>query len=137
MFNGDPISWKSRRQDSVALSTSEAEYIAASEDGKEVVYIRSIFQDFGFTQKGSTNLHEDDLVAVTMSTNPVHRKYSRHIDIHRHYVRELALAGVIKLERMHDMVADVLTKCLSAPARVCHLIHHHLFRIGEAMSHRN
>ena len=73
MFNGGPISWKSRRQDSVALSTSEAEYMAASEGGKEVVYIRAILQDFGFTQKGPTNLYEDNL-AVAMSTNPVRRK---------------------------------------------------------------
>jgi hypothetical protein len=97
MFNGGPISWKSR-QDSVALHTYEAEYMAASEGGKEVVYIRAILQDFGFTQKGSTNLYEDDLAAVAMSTNQVRRKYSRHIDIRLHYVRELALTGAIKLE---------------------------------------
>ncbi len=48
MFNGGPIIWKSYRQDSVALSTSEVEYMAASEGGKEVVYIRVILQDFGF-----------------------------------------------------------------------------------------
>ena len=81
MFNGGPISWKSRRQDSVALSTLEAEYMTASEGGKEVVYIRAILQDFGFTQKGPTNLYEDNLAAVAMSTNPVRSKYSRHIDI--------------------------------------------------------
>ena len=97
MFNGGPISWKSRRQDSVALSTSEADYMAASEGGKEVVYIRDILQDFGFTQTDPTNLYEDNLAAVAMSINPVRRKYSRHIDIHRHYVRELALAGLVKL----------------------------------------
>jgi hypothetical protein len=50
MFNDGPISWKSRRQDSVALSTSEAEYMPASKVGKVVVYIRVILQDFGFSQ---------------------------------------------------------------------------------------
>ena len=99
MFNDGPISWKSRRQDSVALSTSEAEYMTASEGGKKVVYIRVILQDFGFPQKGPTNPHEDNLASVVMSTNPVRRKYSRHIDIRRHYVRELALACLIKLVR--------------------------------------
>jgi hypothetical protein len=44
-FNGGPISWKSRRQDSVALSTSETEYMVASEGGKEVVYMRDILQE--------------------------------------------------------------------------------------------
>ena len=91
MFNGGPISWRSRRQDYVALLTSEAEYMAASEGGKEVVNIRAILQDFGYLQKGCTDIYQDNLAAVTMSINSVRRKYSRRIDIRRHYVRELAL----------------------------------------------
>jgi hypothetical protein len=77
MFNGGPISWKSRRKDSVALSTSETEYMTVSEGGKEVVYIRSILHDFGFNQMDPTDLDEDNLAAVTMSINPgrVHPVY--------------------------------------------------------------
>ena len=54
------------------------------------------------------------LVSVVMSTNPVRRKYSRHIDIRRHYAGELALAVVVKLVPLstHDMVPEALTKCL-------------------------
>ena len=57
-----------------------------------------------------------------MSANPVRRKFSRHIDIRRHYVRELALAGLIKLIPLgtYDMVADALTKSLQAPALTRH-----------------
>ena len=97
--------------------------MAASEGGKEVVYIRAILQDFGFTQHGPTDLFEDNLAdVVVMSINPVCRKYSRHIDIRRHYVRELALARLIKLIPLgtHDMVADTLTKSLPAPALTRH-----------------
>jgi len=121
MLNDGPIIWKSR-QDSVVLSTSEAVYMAASEGGKEVVYIRAILQDFGFTQTGPTNLYEDNLAAVVMSINPVRRKYSRHIYIRRHYVRELGFAGLVKLIPLgtHDMVADALTKSLPAPALTRH-----------------
>jgi hypothetical protein len=117
-----PISWKSRRQDSVTLSTLESEYMVAIEDDKDVVYIRVILQDFGFPQKGPTNLYEDNLATVVMSTNPVLRKYSRRIDIHRHYVRELVLLGLIKIIPLgtHDMVADALTKSLPAPALMRH-----------------
>jgi len=50
MMNGAPISWKSRRQDSVALSTSEEEHMAASLCGQEIVYIRAILPDFGLSQ---------------------------------------------------------------------------------------
>ena len=65
--------------------------MAASEGGKEVVYIRAILQDFGYLQEDRTDIYEDNLSAV-MCTNPVRRKYSRHIDFHRHHVRELVLA---------------------------------------------
>ncbi len=60
--------------DRILSHFSEAEYMAASEGGKKIVYIRAILQDFGITPKGSTNLHEDNLAVVAMSTNPVHHK---------------------------------------------------------------
>jgi len=57
-----------------------------------------------------------------MSENPVRRKFSRHIDIRKHYVRELVLNGFLKLVplRMHKIVADALTKSLPSPAFVGH-----------------
>ncbi len=48
ILSGGAVSWKSRRQDCVSLSTSEAEYVAASQCGQEVVYLREILRDFGF-----------------------------------------------------------------------------------------
>jgi hypothetical protein len=81
MMNGGPISWKSRRQDSVALSTTEVEYISSSEVGKEILYLCIIFRDVGYAQTAPTNIYEDNLANITMSTNPVRRKSSRHIDI--------------------------------------------------------
>jgi len=50
MMNGGPISWKSRRQDNVSLSTSEAEFVAASQAGQEAIYLRETLTDFGFSQ---------------------------------------------------------------------------------------
>ena len=84
-----------------------------------VVYIRAILQDFGFNH---TDIYEDNLTVIAMSTNPVNRKYSIDIDIHRHCVRELALVSVIKLVPLgtYDMVDDVLTKSLPAAALVSH-----------------
>ena len=57
MMNGGPISGKSRRQDSVTLSMSEVEYMAASEVGKEILYLRVILRDVGYTQTASTNIY--------------------------------------------------------------------------------
>jgi hypothetical protein len=122
MFAGGAVSWKSRRQDCVSLSTSEAEYVAASQCGQEVVYLRAILHDFGFPPTGPTRVYEDNLACVAMSENPVRRKYSRHIDIRRYFVRDLVSQQVLKLVplRTHLMVADALTKSLPAPAHAKH-----------------
>ncbi len=122
MINGGPISWKSRRQDSVALSTSEDEYMAVNLCGQEVVYIRAILRDFGVVQTQPTLVYEDNLTCIAMSVNPVRRKYSRHIDIRHHYVRELCLGNLVKLVPLHTnlMVTDALTKSLPATGLECH-----------------
>jgi len=120
MMNGGLISWKSRRQDNVSLSTSEAEFVAASLAGQEAMYLRETLNGFGFAQTTATLLYEDNLACVAMSENPVRRKFSRHIDICKYCVRvrELVLNGFLKLLplRTHKMVADALTKSLPSPA---------------------
>jgi len=122
MINGGPISWKSRRQDNVSLSTSEHEFVAASQAGQEAIYLRETLTNFGFSQLTATFLYEDNLACVAMSENPVRRKFSRHIDIRKYYVRELVLNCFFKLVplRPHKMVADALTKSLPSPAFVGH-----------------
>ncbi len=91
------MSCKSTKQKSVSLSTIEAEWYAASEAGKEIVYLRSILNDFGFEQVSPTLLYEVSRAVTGMAENPVNRKASRHIDT-------------------DNMVADALTKGLPAPA---------------------
>ena len=96
-MNGGPISWKSRRQDNVSLSTSEAKFVAASQAGQETLYLRETLKDFSYQQQQATKIYEDNLACVVMSENPVRRKFSRHIDIRRYFVRELVKAGFVKL----------------------------------------
>ena len=115
-LNGGPISWKSTRQQSVSLSTAEAEWYAASEAGKEIVYLRFILEDFGLKQRGPTKLYEDSRAVICMAENPVNRKASRHIDTRRYWIGEAVAAKVIKLLpcTTQRMVADALTKSLPA-----------------------
>jgi len=119
MMNGGSISWKSHRQDNVSLSTSEAEFVAASQAAKEVVHLRETLHDFGYQQSAATDILEDNLVCIAMSENPVCRKFSRNIDIRRYFIRELAKARIVKLIpiRTHKRVADPLTKTWSLPSR--------------------
>jgi hypothetical protein len=75
-----------------------------------------------FPPTGPTRIYEDNLACVAMSENPVRRKYSRHIDIRRYFVRDLVAQRVLKLVplRTNLMVADALTKSLPAPAHAKH-----------------
>jgi len=122
MMNCGPISWKSRRQDNVSRSTSEAEFVASSQAAQEVVYLREILCDFGYSQSTATDIFEDNLACIAMSENPVRRKFSRHIDIRRWFVRKLVKANIVKLIPLctHKMVADALTKSLPSPAVIAH-----------------
>ena len=76
--------------------------------------MRVILRDFSVTQTQPTLVYEDNLVCIVMSVNPVHRKYSRHIDIRRHYIHELCLGNLVKLVPLctNLVVADTLTKSL-------------------------
>ena len=80
---------------------------------------------FGFPPTGPTRVYEDNLACVAMSENPVRRKYSRHIDIRRYFVRDLVAQQILKLVplRTNLMVADALTKSLPAPAHAKHSKH--------------
>ena len=118
ILNGGAISLKSRRQHNVSLSTSEAEYVAASQCGQDVLYLRGMHSDFAVPQSDPTAIYEDNMACIAMSENPVRRKYSRHINIRRYVVRELVHAGVLKLIPLHTskMVADALTTNFPFPA---------------------
>ena len=64
MMNGSPISCKSRRQDNVALSTFEAEFVAAVQTGQEAIYLRETLPDFRYSQTKATLLYEDNLACI-------------------------------------------------------------------------
>jgi hypothetical protein len=117
-LNGGPISWKSSRQGGVTLSSSEAEFVAASQAGQEVVYLRTLLRGFGYTQKGPTEIWEDNASCIMMSENPTNRDRSRHVDVKVHFLRDLVRDGHVKLLKCAgpQNVSDALTKSLPRPA---------------------
>ena len=117
-LNGGPISWKAARQGGVTLSSSEAEFVAASQAGKEVLYLRALLKGFACPQMRPTELWEDNASCILMSENPTNRERSRHVDVRVHFLRDTVRGGAVKLIRCADMqnVADELTKSLPKPA---------------------
>jgi hypothetical protein len=108
------ISWASKRQVTVALSSTEAEYMSASMAAREAVWLRQLLVDVGFELPGPTVLHADNQGAIALVRNPVHHQRSKHIDVQAHFIRQLheeQHISVVYCPTEHQ-VADVLTKAL-------------------------
>eukprot|EP00965_Chrysotila_dentata_P017420 578771-Pleurochrysis_carterae.AAC.1 len=88
MYNQAAISWSSKKQPCVALSSCEAEIIAASEATKEAVYLRTLFADLGLPAPEPTALAMDNKSAIDLAHNPEHHQRSKHIDRRHFFVRE-------------------------------------------------
>eukprot|EP00965_Chrysotila_dentata_P124670 4122018-Pleurochrysis_carterae.AAC.1 len=88
MYNRAAISWASKKQPSVALSSCAAKIIAASEATKEAVYLRMLFKDLGLAPNEPTSLAMDNKSAIDLAYNPEHHQRSKHIDRRHFFVRE-------------------------------------------------
>jgi hypothetical protein len=108
------ISWNSRKQPTVALSSCEAEYLAVSAAAQELVYLRSLLGEIGYRQEGSTTIYEDNNGCIDLANNPVGHKRTKHIDVRHHFIRQLVSDGTLELVYIStdEMIADLLTKPL-------------------------
>ena len=108
------ISWNSRKQETVAQSTAEAEYIAASSAVSQVIWIRKILSDLGCLTYGATTIYCDSKSAVAIAKNPVDHGRTKHIKVKYHFIREAE--GTHQVSLIHcgsnEQVADIFTKPL-------------------------
>lgn len=108
------VSWKSKLHASICLSTSEAEYVAATETTKEVAWLRLLLQNIGMNEDQATVIHEDNQACIKMATNNMVSARNKHLELKMHYVREQIQQGLIKLCYIpsRNQLADALTKNL-------------------------
>eukprot|EP00253_Pinus_taeda_P011503 PITA_11503 len=104
----------SKKQSIVALSTAEAEYVAATAAACQAVWMRRMLRSLGQEQAKATVIFCDNSSAIALLKNSVFHKRTKHIDTRFHYIRELVNNGEIVLEhcRTQEQVADILTKPL-------------------------
>ena len=114
LISGGPVSWASKLQPTVALSTMEAETMALAAATQEALWLRKLLAELGFPQK-STAIHEDNTGCIAVVQNPVNHQRVKHYDARLHFVRD-----IIERKEVHvpwtasqDMLADILTKPLS------------------------
>ena len=84
MLGGTAVSWKSRKQACVALSTAEAEYIALAGATQESVWMRHLLSDIHSGYADPTVIHEDNQSAFCIGQNPQYHSRTKHIDIKYH-----------------------------------------------------
>ena len=112
---GPPISWKSRKQPTVALSSCEAEYMALSASTQEAMYLITVMKDYLISSKPV--IHSDSQSALSLIQNPIDHNRTKHIDIRFHFVREKYAGGLIDIRYIprEENVADLMTKAASKP----------------------
>lgn len=115
MLNGGPVIWSSRKQGVIATSTTDAEYIAAHDASKEVVWTRGLLRETGQNQLEPTTLYCDNAAAETLINNPVLYRRTKHVDIKYHYVRDVVKDRQLIVTHIgsNQQRADLLTKPLS------------------------
>jgi hypothetical protein len=122
LASGGGITWKSKKQSIIALSSTEAEYVALSEAGREALWLRNLYGELGFTQTNPTIIKGDNEGSVSMTHDPQFHARSKHIALRHHWVRELVEMNILDIQSCRDpeQTADVLTKALPKPKHVRH-----------------
>ena len=119
------MSWKSSKQETVADSTTEAEYIRASEAAKEAVWIRKFVLKLGVVPSASSpvDLYCDNSGAIAQAKEPRSHQKSKHVLWRYHLIREIIDRGDVKIFKVHmDLnISDPLTKALSQQKHEAHM----------------
>ena len=106
-----PVSWRSTLQSTVALSTTEAEYMAITLTMKEVIWLEGLLDDFRIYHD-LLKINCDSMSATYLVNNQIYHVKMHHIDIRFHFVWETLDEGDIELQKIHtkENLADMLTK---------------------------
>lgn len=108
------ISWTSQKQKVVALSSCEAEYIAAATAACQAIWFSRLLGNLTGVNTKTVKILVDNKSAIALSKNPVHHDHSKHIDIRYHFIRDCVEKGAVEVEHIStdEQLADILTKAL-------------------------
>ena len=110
-LGGTAVSWISKLQKIVALSTTEAEYVTVTEASKELIWLQSFLEELG-QNYGKSTLHCDSQSVIHLAKNHVYHAQTKHIQVRYHFICSALEDGTINLEKIHSSQnpADMLTK---------------------------
>jgi hypothetical protein len=109
-----PISWVSKRQKTIALSSTEAEYMALTETCRQITWQRSLLQEMSY-QLPPFPLYGDNQGSLFLASNPAQEHRTKHVDVHHHYVCECVEREKVQLFFVptQEQLADIFTKNLT------------------------
>lgn len=113
-FGISPVSWKTKKQDGVSLSSTEAEFRALKSMTKELIWIKGLLNELGIEHTAPMLVCCDNKSALHLSANPVLHERTKHMGIICRFVQEAVTKGVIRTTHVstRDQLADILTKAL-------------------------
>jgi hypothetical protein len=117
-INESSVSWKSQRQSTVAMSSTEAEYMALFAVVQEVIWIKRLLNEISSDYlKQGIIVYQDNKSAISLASNPTQHSRTKHINTKFHFVRDQVASGQVKIEYLctEEMVADIFTKAVSRP----------------------
>ncbi len=116
MFCRAVVSWSAKKQPTIALSSTEAKYMAMTHAGKEAVFLEHLYGNVGIPISVPIFLLIDNQSTIALAENPIFHACSKHIEVCHHWVHEKIEDGTIKLDYipMADQVMDIFTKPLNS-----------------------
>lgn len=115
-LNENLITWCSHKQKSVALSSCESEFMAATTATKQALWLRTLISEITGEEPKTVTLYVDNNSAIALMKNSIFHGRSKYIDIRYHFIRECVERGQIIVKRLctNEQKADALTKALRA-----------------------
>nr|GEV56688.1 putative copia-type protein [Tanacetum cinerariifolium]GEW15665.1 putative copia-type protein [Tanacetum cinerariifolium] len=114
LVGGNLVTWKSKKQKTVSLSSVEAEFRGIAKGLAEALWIRKLVSEIGFPPIESIRIMSDNKAAIKISENPVQHDRTKHVEVDRHFIKEKLEVVIIKLPfvKSEDQLADILTKAM-------------------------
>ena len=132
MFGQGAVSWRSKRQSIVALSSTESEYIAATEATQESIWLRSIIRELGYDTP-TTDMYGDNRGSIALSSSQIFHARTRHINARYHFIRQAIEEGIINFKWVptDENIADLMTKALGRLSTMCSHPHVDLYPLSN------
>lgn len=111
---GGPITWSSKQQAIIALSSCEAEYISCAHCARQIIWLRTLFHELGYSQAPPSDLYCDNQGTVACTHDPHSHSRMKHIDIRAHFIRDCVTRDLVRVHHIPGVKnpADLLTKPL-------------------------